>query len=184
MTTFIPVDPKQATGAAKTLLDAVKAKMGMTPNMTRNMARSPAVLEGYLSLAGALAGGGLDAKLRERIALATAQANGCEYCLSAHSLLGKGAGLTPAEISAARAGDATDARTHAALQFAKKLLANRGNATDADVATLRDAGFDDGGIGEIIANVALNVFTNYFNNVTHPVVDFPVVPVNAVAQAA
>ena len=184
MTTFIPVDPQQATGAAKSLLDAVKAKMGMTPNMTRNMARSPAVLGGYLSFAGALAGGALDAKLRERIALATAQANGCEYCLSAHSLMGKGAGLTPAEIGAARTGDAADVRTRVALQFARTLLANRGSASDADVATLREAGFDDGDIGEIIANVALNVFTNYFNNVTHPVVDFPVVPVNPVAQAA
>jgi AhpD family alkylhydroperoxidase len=148
------------------------------------MARSPAVLEGYLSLAGALAGGALDAKLRERIALATAQANGCEYCLSAHSLMGKGAGLTPTEMSAARTGDATDARTRVALQFARTLLANRGSASDADIATVRDAGFDDGSIGEIIANVALNVFTNYFNNVTRPVVDFPVVSVTPVAHAA
>jgi AhpD family alkylhydroperoxidase len=102
MNHFQPIDPAHAEGKARTLLDAVKAKMGMTPNMTRMMAASPVVLEGYLSLAGALGGGLLGAKLCEQIALATAEANACEYCLSAHSLMGRNAGLTPSDIEAAR----------------------------------------------------------------------------------
>jgi uncharacterized peroxidase-related enzyme len=184
MNTFLPVDPSQATGKAKSLLDAVQAKMGMTPNMTRHMARSPAVLDAYLAFAGAIAGGSLDAKLREQIALATAEANGCEYCLSAHSLIGKGAGLSATDIAAARSAQAADARAHAALRFAQAVIANRGVVADADVASLRAAGFGDGEIGEVVANVALNIFTNYFNNVTRPVVDFPFVTPRPLAKAA
>ena len=173
MTAFVPVDPAHAEGKAQTLLAAVKAKLGVIPNMTRQMARAPAVLEAYLGFAGALAGGTLPARMREQIALVTAETNGCEYCLSAHSLLGKGAGLNAADIAAARVGDATDTRTHAALRFARALLAQQGSASDADVAALRAAGFDDGAIGEVIANVALNIFTNYFNNVTQAGRRFP-----------
>ncbi|MFO1322476.1 MAG: carboxymuconolactone decarboxylase family protein [Burkholderiales bacterium] len=175
MTSFVPVDPARAEGRAQTLLAAVKSKMGVVPNMTRHMARSPAVLDAYLGFAGALAGGALAAGLREQIALATADANGCEYCLSAHTLLGKGAGLSAADLAAARDADASDPGAKAALRFAHALIERHGHVADADVAALRAAGFDDGAIGEIVANVALNVFTNYFNNVTRPVVDFPVV---------
>jgi len=184
MNTFIPVDPAHAEGRAKSLLAAVQAKLGVTPNMTRHMARSPAVLDAYLAFAGALAGGTLNARLREQIALATAEANACEYCLSAHTLVGKGAGLTSTEIAAARAADAADPNARAALRFADKLIANRGVVAESDVAMMRAAGYDDGAIGEVIANVALNIFTNYFNNVTQPVVDFPVVKPRVLARAA
>ncbi|MFO1311232.1 MAG: carboxymuconolactone decarboxylase family protein [Burkholderiales bacterium] len=184
MNAFLPVDPAAATGKAAQLLTAVKAKLGIVPNMTRHMARSPAVLEAYLAMNGALAAGALDAKLREQIALATAQANACDYCLSAHSMIGKGAGLDAADIARAREGDAADGRAGAVLAFVKALLAARGQVTEADVAAVRAAGLGDGAIGEIVANVALNVFTNYFNNVTHPVIDFPVVRARAVAKAA
>jgi AhpD family alkylhydroperoxidase len=152
--------------------------------MTRMMAQSPAVLEGYLSFAGALAGGALAAALREQIALTTAEANGCEYCLSAHSLMGKGAGLDPAEIDAARGADSTDPRAKEALRFAHAVLTGHGHVSDSDIARARAAGFADGEIGEIIASVALNVFTNYFNSVTKPQVDFPVVKPRALAKAA
>jgi uncharacterized peroxidase-related enzyme len=184
MSHFQPIDPARAEGKAKTLLDAVQHKLGMTPNMTRTMAHSPAVLEGYLSLAGALASGKLAAKLREQIALTTAEANGCEYCLSAHSLIGKSVGLAPSDIEAARDADATDARAMEALRFARVVIADRGQVSDADIARIRGAGFADGEIGEIIANVALNVFTNYFNNVTRPAVDFPHVKPRGLAKAA
>ena len=184
MTTFVPVDPTQAAGRARVLLDAVQAKLKMTPNMTRHMAQSPAVLEGYLGFAGALAGGALAAPLREQIALATAQENGCDYCLSAHSLMGKGAGLTAADIAGARAGTALDSKAQAALRFVRALIAAQGNPAGEEVTMLRTAGFGDGEIGEIVANVALNIFTNYFNNVVRPVVDFPVVTANALARAA
>ena len=181
---FTPVDPARAEGKAKALLDAVKHKLGIVPNMTRHMARSPAVLDAYLAFAGALAGGSLGAKLREQIALVTAEENGCEYCLSAHAALGKGAGLSAADIADARSAEAADAKAHHALRFARTLVLGRGHVADTDVAALRTAGFADGEIDEVIANVALNVFTNYFNNVTHPVVDFPRVAPRAVAQAA
>jgi uncharacterized peroxidase-related enzyme len=175
MTAFLPVDPAPATGNARDLLAAVRAKLGIVPNMTRHMARSPAVLEGYLGLSGALAGGTLGAKLAEQVALATAEANGCEYCLSAHTMLGQHAGLTAADIVAAREGTANDERSRAALHFARALIDGRGRVPDGAITAMRDAGFDDGAIGEVVAHVALNVFTNYFNNVTRPVVDFPVV---------
>ena len=184
MNRFQPLDPARAEGEAKTLLDAVQAKLGMTPNMTRMMAQSPAVLEGYLALAGALAGGKLAAKLREQIALTTAEANACEYCLSAHSLIGRSVGLTPSDVEAARDADAADVRAKAALRFSRALIADRGQVSDADIARVRGAGFTDGEIGEIVANVALNVFTNYFNNVTRPVVDFPHVKPRGLAKAA
>ena len=184
MKTFQPVDPAHAEGRTKSLLDAVRSQLGLVPNMTRMMAQSPAVLGGYLSFAGALAGGALPAALRERIALTTAEANGCEYCLSAHSLMGRGAGLDPAEIDAARDADSSDRRAQEALRFARAVLAGRGHVADSDVARVRTAGFADAEIGEIIANVALNVFTNYFNSVTKPHVDFPVVKPRALARAA
>jgi uncharacterized peroxidase-related enzyme len=184
MSQFIAIESARAEGKAKALLDAVQKKLGVTPNMTRVMASSPAVLEGYLSFNGALAGGELGAKLREQIALVTAESNACEYCLSAHSFIGKGAGLTAAEIDAARHAGAVDAKAKVALEFARTLIVNRGNVAGRDVDALREAGFGDGAIGEIIANVALNVFTNYFNNVTRPTVDFPVVTPGTLAKAA
>ncbi len=184
MIPFLPVDPALATGKAATLLAAVKGKLGIVPNMTRHMARAPAVLDAYLGFAGALAAGALTPALREQIALVTAQSNGCAYCLSAHTAMAKGAGLSPADAAAARDGEAADPKARAALRFAQVLLARHGRADSADIAALRTAGYDDGAIGEVIANVALNVFTNYFNNVTHPVVDFPVVSPKTVALAA
>jgi len=184
MPAFIPVDPATADGKAGEMLAAVKAKLGVVPNMTRHMARSPAVLEAYLAMNGALAGGTLGARMREQIALATAQANGCDYCLSAHSMLARHAGLDQSGISGARTGAAGDGRSAAALRFVGALLESRGQASEHDVAALRAAGFDDGAIGEIVAEVALNVFTNYFNNVTRPVIDFPVVRAHIAAKAA
>ena len=125
MNQFTPVDPAHAEGKAKALLDAVKRKLGIVPNMTRHMARSPAVLDAYLAFAGALAGGSLGAKLREQIALVTAEENGCEYCLSAHAAIGKAAGLTATDVADARRADATDARARAALRFARTLVLQR-----------------------------------------------------------
>jgi uncharacterized peroxidase-related enzyme len=184
MNTFVPVDPAHAEGKARSLLAAVQAKLGVTPNMTRQMAHSPAVLDAYLGFAGALAGGALQDRLREQIALVTAETNACEYCLSAHSFLGKAAGLSSADIAAARSAEAGDTGAREALRFAQVLITQQGRVSEADIAALRAAGFDDGAIGEVIANVALNIFTNYFNNVTRPVVDFPLVEPRLLARAA
>ena len=167
------IDPSAATGKAKELLDAVKGKLGIVPNMTKVMATSPAVLESYLGFSAALAGGLLDAKTREELALLTAQENGCDYCLSAHTAIGKMVGLTAEEIIASRHGNGFNPKTTAALTFAKHVLDTKGQISEAEVTDVRNAGLSDGEIAEVIAHVALNVFTNYFNIATDVDIDFP-----------
>jgi len=167
------IDPTTATGNAKELLDGIQAKVGMTPNLYRIMANSPVALGGLLEFGGALAKGSLTAKLREQIALVVAESNGCDYCLAAHSALGKSLGLSEDAILDSRRGSAADTRTQAALAFAGALVENRGHIDDANLQHVRDAGYDDGAIVEIIATVALNTFTNYFNHVAETPVDFP-----------
>jgi len=173
MTILTSIDPSTAEPKAKALLDGVQKKLGLVPNMTRVMASNPAVLGAYLGFAGALAGGGLGAKLHEQIALAVAEKNGCNYCLAAHSLLGKGAGLSPDEILAARSAEATDSRSAAALALARKLVDRRGAVDAEDIATARDASLSDADIVEVVASVALNVFTNYVNIAADTDIDFP-----------
>jgi uncharacterized peroxidase-related enzyme len=175
------VDPSTATGKAKELLDAVKGKLGLVPNMTRVMAASPAVLESYLAFSGALAGGLLDARTREQLALLTAQQNHCDYCLSAHAAMGKMVGLNHDQIAASRAGDGSSPRTTAALTFAKRVLETKGQVGEAELAAVRNAGFSEGEIAEIIAHVALNAFTNYFNVAADVEIDFPRVSYSEVA---
>ena len=167
------IDPTQATGKAKELLGAVKTNLGLVPNMMRTMANAPAVLEGYLGLSGALAGGSLGRGLREQIALAVAEANACDYCLAAHTALGQLAKLSEDEIAASRRHRSANPRTAAALGFAVSLVEKHGEVSDEAFARVRQAGFSDGEIAEIIANVALNVLTNYFNKAAEVVVDFP-----------
>lgn len=162
--------------ASKPLLGAVQKQLGMAPNLMKLVGHSPAALEGYLSLSGALGRGKLNVQLRERIALTIAEYNGCDYCLSAHDYLGRNvAKLSSAELTAARDGRSEDARTEAALQFALRVAQSRGRVSDAEVATLRMAGFDEASVIEIVANVAVNVLTNYINNVAQTDIDFPVV---------
>ena len=177
------IDPANATGKAKQLLDAVKAKLGLTPNLMKTLATSPAALEGYLNFNGALAGGGLDAKFREEIALAVAQANSCEYCLAAHAALGSLAGLQADEIVASRSSRSSDAKRDAGLKFAQAIVVQRGGVSDAAVSKVRAAGFSDGEITEIVANVALNIYTNYINHVAQTSVDFPRVELSLEATA-
>ena len=167
------VAPESATGKAKELLDAVQGKLGLVPNLTRAMANSPAVLEGYLGLSGALGKGRLSAKNREQIALAVGQANLCDYCLAAHSAIGKMVGLTPEQILDSRRGTAVDPKSDAVIRFARKVVDERGRVNDADIADVRAAGLNDGAIAEVVANVALNIFTNYFNHVAETDIDFP-----------
>jgi len=175
------IQTETANGKAKQLLEAVQSKLKMTPNMTRVMANSSAVLEGYLSFSGALATGSLPAKLREEIALAVGEHNACQYCVSAHTAIGKLTGLTDAEIERARDARSSSAKSAAALAFAQKLLVGKGQVTDADFEAVRQAGFGEGAIAEIIAHVALNVFTNYFNLAAATDVDFPTISLRRVA---
>lgn len=165
-----------AVEATKPLLAAVHKQLGIVPNLMKLVGHSPAALEGYLSLNGALGKGQLSVQLRERIALAIAEYNGCDYCLSAHDYLGRNvAKISSAELDAARAAHSEDASTQAALQFALQVAHSRGRVSDGDIATLRLAGFDEAAVIEIVANVAVNVLTNYINNVAQTDIDFPVV---------
>lgn len=170
------ITPESASGKTKELLDAVKGKLGLVPNMTRAMANSPAVLDGYLQLSGALTKGTLPAKTRELLALAVGQANGCDYCLAAHTALGRMAGLTADQIRDGRLGGAVDPKTDALIRFARKVVESHGRVGDRDLTEVREAGFDDGAIAEVVAHVALNLFTNYFNHVADTDIDFPAAP--------
>ncbi|WP_417412396.1 carboxymuconolactone decarboxylase family protein [Hoeflea sp.] len=177
-----PATIDAAPAAAQPLLEAVKKQIGSAPNLFRITATSPAALEGYLSLNGALAKGALDAATRERIALAVAQVNSCRYCLAAHTYLGKNiAKLGDAEIAANRDGHSSDPKADAAVSFARKVTIDRGAITDADFALVRAAGYSDAEIVEIVAHVALNTLTNYINEVFETEVDFPVVPLTQAA---
>jgi AhpD family alkylhydroperoxidase len=158
------LDPDRATGKTRELLIAVQISVGMIPNMIRTMANSPAVLEGYLKFRSTLACGRLSARLREQIALAVAAANDSQYCLSAHTAGGKSIGLSEAS---------DDPQEEAALQFALRIVMTRGEASGREVERVRKAGFSDAEIAEIIANVGLNIFANYFNKVAGVVIDFP-----------
>ena len=167
---------EQSVPAAQPLLAAVQKQLGMVPNLMKVTGNSPAALEGYLALSGALGKGSLAAPLRERIALAVAEFNQCGYCLAAHTYLGKNvARLSLDELEAARGGHSEDARVEAALTFALRVASARGKVSDADIAALRLAGYDDAAAIEIVAHVALNVLTNYINNVAQTDVDFPAV---------
>jgi uncharacterized peroxidase-related enzyme len=176
MERITPVDPQTAQGRARELLDAVKAKLGVVPNSTRAMAVAPPVLEGYLGLSGALGRGALPARVREQLALDVGEANRCDYCVSAHSALGKRVGLTDQDILDSRRGASADPKTDALLRFARTVVAKRGLVEDADVAAVRAAGHGDAEIAEVVAHVALNIFTNYFNNVAGTAIDFPRAP--------
>lgn len=169
------IDPAKAPQPARSVLDAVNQSLGVIPNLFRVTAQSPAALDALAGFLGALSNGALPAATRESIALAVAEANGCEYCLSAHAALGAGAGLSAETIADARNGRANDLRTNAILAFARNLVINRGHATDSELEQLNRAGLDDGDIIEVVANVAVNIFTNYLNHVAGTEIDFPVV---------
>jgi uncharacterized peroxidase-related enzyme len=173
------LDPTTANADVLASLDAVKVKLGMVPNIMNTMARAPSVLNGYLAFSSAVGTGELPAKLREQIALVTAQTNGCDYCASAHQALGKMAGLSAEEIARGYQGHSADAKAQAALTFAQAALAKRGKVSDAEFAAIKAAGFSEGQVLEIVANIALNIFTNYLNNVADTEIDFPRVSTRA-----
>jgi len=168
------IDPTEASGKTKDLFNAIQHKLGMVPAMMRTMGNSPAVLGGYLQLNAILGAGGLSPKLGELIALTIANANSCEYCNAAHSFIGeKLVHIDLHSIAEAREGRSSDPKIRAALDFARTLVAKKGIVSDDDVDKVQAAGYDDGQVAEIIAHVALNIFTNYFNNAAKVTVDFP-----------
>lgn len=174
MARITPVDPASATGRAKEIFEG--PLKGKHFNIFRSMAASPAALDVYLGMSGALARGELSAKEREVIQLAVGQATNCDYCIAAHTAIGKGAGLTEAQTIEARRGTLSDPKLDALAKFALKVHEKRGFVSDADLATFKGAGYSDAHVAEAIANYALALYTNYFNHVNDTTSDFPAPP--------
>ncbi|OQP52866.1 peroxidase [Niastella yeongjuensis] len=174
MARFKVLNPDEATGKTKDLFELVKGKMGMVPNVMRIMGNSPAVLNGYLSFNTALHSASIDNKLGELIALAVANENGCDYCDAAHVYFSTKMGLDDTTIDNARLGTSTDPKIKTALQFVKEILDKRGHVSDASIAAIKAAGFNDAEIIEIVAKTSFYIFTNYINIVAETVIDWPV----------
>ncbi|CAN7230698.1 MAG: carboxymuconolactone decarboxylase family protein [Betaproteobacteria bacterium] len=167
------VDRTAATGSVRTVLDQIHGAFGATPNMFRAVANSPAALQSMWAAFGALGGGVIGVALGEQIAVAVANRNACDYCLAAHTALGRKAGVSGDDLAAAQSGESADPRTAAVLRFALKLVNERGQVDATDVQALRDQGWSDEHIVEIVGHVALNLFTNYVNVALAVPVDFP-----------
>ena len=174
MQRILPVEPAQTTGKTKEHLEQIQKKYHRVPNMHAIMANAPAVLDAYLALNAALTHTSLDAVLRERIALTVASANSCDYCLAAHTAGAKALKIDDAEIAHAREAQSSNPHYQAALKFARAVVEDMGQVTDAEMAAVKKAGWSDAAILEITAMVAANIFTNYFNHVVGTQVDFPV----------
>jgi uncharacterized peroxidase-related enzyme len=169
-----PASIESSPSASRPLLEAVQKQLGVVPNLFRLVGNSPAGLEGLLALNGALAKGRLGARTREGIALTVAEANGCDYCLSAHTYLGTNvAKMDDAEIAANREGGSRDPKNAAAIRFARRIAETRGQIAEEDLAAVKAAGFGDAEIVEIVLVVALNFLTNLVNNALGTDIDFP-----------
>lgn len=184
MTSISAVDPASASNKAKSLFKAVEKQLGSVPNIFKVLANSPATLEAFLQQSSALAAGALSAQLREQIALITAGQNQCDYCASAHTLLGEMAGADKQELADNLTGYSSDPKTQAALTFASRVIEQRGRLQETELAAIRHAGYSDEEIVEIIAHIGLNIFTNYFNHIAGTEIDFPLVSTEKLAQSA
>ncbi len=182
MTRINQINNDEATGKAKELLDGVQKKLGMTPNLMKVLANSPVSLQSYLNTNETLAGGVLSAKNRERISLRVGELNRCQYCVSAHTLLGGKAGLSDEEVVGNRRGDAANPKDAAVLALVSAVVEKRGRISASELTQARSAGLTDGEIVEVVANAALNILTNYLNNVAGTEVDFPKVELFDVAE--
>jgi uncharacterized peroxidase-related enzyme len=172
----IPASVDTSPEASRASLNAVGKHLGVVPNLFRLVGTSPAALKGYLGLSGALAAATLDSRTQERIALAVAEFNGCSYCLSAHTYLGRNvAKLDDVEITANRNGASNDPKADAAVRFAARIVQERGHVDDADLGAVKAAGYDDAEIVESVVHVALNTLTNYVNEVAGTAIDFPAI---------
>ena len=172
-----PINPTNATGKTKALLEGLQNKTGTTPNMFLTMAHSPAVLESYLNFRPALGSGSLSPQVREQIALAVSNANECLYCASAHMAIGKNLGVDEIELTENLQGFSSDPKVEVVLQFVRAVIAKRGRVNDTEVQHVRDAGYIDEEIVEIIGTIASTMFTNYFNHIVETELDFPKVEV-------
>lgn len=171
-----PVHIEEAKGEVKDLYQSLQKKMGKVINIFLNMGNSAATLKGFLALNDAASQTSLSPKLREQIALIVGQTNHCQYCLSAHTMLAKKAGMSEQDILKARHAESQDPKEHAILKFSKQIVENRGNISNQDLASLKAAGVNDTELVEVILIVIENLFTNYFNLITDPKIDFPPIP--------
>lgn len=178
---FAPLAPEATTGIARELLDATRRQLGKVPNLYAAMAHSPIALQGYLDFRGALQQGVLDIKMRERVALLTAQLNDCDYCVAAHTFRGGKIGMSAEDLMATRRADSADARTAAALRLVKALLLREAANAETALTDALQAGWNEAEIGELVAHVALNVFSNFFKQIAEPPLDFPAAPELAAA---
>lgn len=183
MPRFETIDRTHAQGQAKELLDGVHGKVGMVPNLYAALANAPSVLGGMLALKGNLDEGSLSAQVKEQIALRVGERNGCDYCVAAHTAIGKGTGLSSDQTIEAREGRAEDAQNQAVFALVDAVLEREGFVTDEQVAEARAAGLDDQQVIEVLGQVILNYFTNYFNHLNETVVDFPAAPQLATTDA-
>ena len=167
------LNPDTTTGKSKELFDLVNKKLGFIPNLIKVFGNSPATLQTYLSLGELSDSGNFSNKFREQLALAIAEENNCNYCLSAHTAIGKMTGLSEAEINSSRKGDALDKKVKTALQFAQSVTKKRGNVTSEEIKVFKEAGYDDGDVLEIVLNVVANTLTNYVNHIAETEIDFP-----------
>lgn len=168
-----PVSNENASEEIKALFTSVKQKLGMVPNLITTLAHSTAAANAYLALNQTLSNGQLNTTMREKIALIVGETNNCQYCVSAHTAGGKAVGLSHTETVAARMGKSENPKEQAGLVFAQKVTLNRGVINDDELSQVRLAGYTDGEIAEIVAHVAMNIFTNYFNHIADTEIDFP-----------
>ncbi len=169
------LNPETTTGKSKELFDAVHSKLGFIPNLIKVFGNSPATLQTYLSLGELTASGNFTNKYREQLALAIGEANVCNYCLSAHTAIGKMNGLTEEQTVQSRQGLANDEKSQAGLKFAQDVTKNRGQVSTEAIQEVKAAGFNDGDILEIVLNVVSNTLTNYVNHIAETEIDFPAV---------
>jgi uncharacterized peroxidase-related enzyme len=167
------VTHEAASAEQRALFDAIQSQLGIVPNFLKVFANSPEALKAFLGLHGIANGGSLDPQTRERVALALAQQNACEYCLSAHTAIGRKAGLTGAEIEANRAGTSQDAKAAAAVKFARAINDHTGDVTSAELDDVRSAGYSEADIVEIITHVGMNILTNLIGRASRVEIDFP-----------
>ena len=175
----VPIE--SATSEQKLLFDAIQSQLGVVPNFLKVFANSPAALRAFLGLHAIAGDGSLDPLTRERIALAVAQQNACEYCVSAHTAIGRKAGLSAPEIEANRAGTSTDAKAAAAVAFSRSLVEHMGDVTATELAEVRSAGYSDAEIVEIITHVGMNIITNMLGRASRVDIDFPKVELKQAA---
>jgi len=167
------IEQSRAVGKTAKLFETIQSQMGTVPNILGTLAHSPATLEGYLSFLNALNNGELTPQLRAKIALGTAGVHQCDYCASAHSSMARHSGLTEQEITRNLTGKSADIQSQSTLTFVARILTERGNIKDEDLIDIRNAGFSEAEIVEIIANTVMSIFTNYFNHIAKTKIDFP-----------